>query len=329
MIPYIGCETAREMLEAFVDGELSVGDQVAVESHLRWCRTCAARVEDMSLIGAVVRLGPPTVRPQTDDPQTLAAIQSGVLARVRAERDQSFTVRLREMCSDRRLLWPALGASVAVFVCLCGAFAVMSSATSERPDSLAAMIASAQPIGQSRPVPHVVPGGPGSDENPLGLDDAMLAPRMIGGAVALEGASEDDAVFAVATVVTRQGRVANSELVLPQQPAQKRKRTGGRDAEHVAALLDAVKQSRFAPAQGQSGRPVAVNMVWLFTRTTAVRDAQLEALLNSAARTRRTERVDRTDRVPVPDQRKAAPSEPVSTDVPGAGAGIPQSSTTA
>ena len=57
MIPYVGCEYAREHLDAFVDGELSVAEQVAVESHLRWCRTCAARVEDLQLIGASIRLG--------------------------------------------------------------------------------------------------------------------------------------------------------------------------------------------------------------------------------------------------------------------------------
>ena len=58
MIPYLGCETVREMLDAFVDGELGVDAQVAVESHLRWCRTCTARVEDMSLIGAAMRMRP-------------------------------------------------------------------------------------------------------------------------------------------------------------------------------------------------------------------------------------------------------------------------------
>ena len=44
MIRYIGCETARDLLDAFIDGELGVDAQVMVESHLRWCRTCAARV---------------------------------------------------------------------------------------------------------------------------------------------------------------------------------------------------------------------------------------------------------------------------------------------
>lgn len=309
MIPFMGCESAREMLDAFVDGELSVDDQVAVETHLRSCRTCAARVEDMTMIGAAVRLGPPAVRPRSTDGQTLAVIQSGVLTRIRAERDQSFAVRLREQLSDWRLLWPALGASVAVLVCLCGAFAVMHFATSERPDSLAAMIAAAQPIGQGRATPSVAPGRPGSDENPLGLDDAMLAPRMTSSAVALDSPSDDDAVFAVATVVNRQGRVANYELLMPQEPgSRKHKRGAHADAENVAALLDAVKQSRFAPAQGASGRPVAVNMVWLFTRTTAVRDAQLEELLNSAGRSRRVERPEHV--VAPATERKAAPAEP-------------------
>lgn len=314
MIPYLGCESARELLEAFVDGELSVDDQVAVESHLRWCRTCAARVEDLSLIGAAVRLGPPTVRPKSDDPRALAAIQSGVLTRIRAERDQSFAVRLRELFSDKRLLWPALGATAAVLVCLTGAFTVMHFATVERPDSLAAMLATAQPLGQLPSVPGVRPGGPGSDENPLGLDDAKLAPRMTSDAVpALNTQSDDDSVFAVATVVTRQGRVANYELLLPP-PAARRHKRGHTDADDVAALLDAVKQSRFTPAQGQSGRPVAVNMVWLFTRTTAVRDAQLEELLNGANRVRRTERIERA---PVIDEHKVPATEPHNGDQSG------------
>jgi len=56
MIPYLDCRAAQELLEPFVDGELAVNDQVALESHLRWCRVCAARVEDMQLIGASLRV---------------------------------------------------------------------------------------------------------------------------------------------------------------------------------------------------------------------------------------------------------------------------------
>jgi hypothetical protein len=67
-------------------------------------------------------------------------------------------------------------------------------------------------------------------------------------------------------------------------------------------LLHAVKQSRFTPAQGASGRPVAVNMVWVFARTTVVRDAQLEELLNTAPQRRAAERIERA---PVPEDPEA------------------------
>ena len=117
MIPYIGCEHARELLDAFLDDELPVADQVAVESHLRWCRTCSLRVEDMRLIGASLRLGSPAQRAGGDDSQALAAMAAGALARVRAERADAFGARLRELFVDMRLLWPALGATGAVVIC--------------------------------------------------------------------------------------------------------------------------------------------------------------------------------------------------------------------
>jgi hypothetical protein len=306
MIPYIGCETARDLLDAFVDGELAVDAQVMVETHLRWCRTCVARVEDMTVIGAAVRVGPEPVRPRDDDAQALAAIQSDVLARVRAERDQSLPVRLRELLSDKRLLWPALGASFAVLFCICGAFAVMQLATVERPDSLAAMIASAHP---------------GSDGNPLRLEDAKLAPRVVSEAVSLDRIPDDEAVFAVATIVTQDGRVGNYELLLaPERP--RKRRAGARADDDLAALLHAVKQSRFTPAQAASGRPVAVNMVWLFARTTVVRDAQLEELLNTVPHARRA--IERVEPAPVPEDRK-----PSAGERSGERSSIQQTSTTA
>ena len=44
MTQYVGCDHARTLLEGLIDGELSMADQLAVESHLRWCETCALRV---------------------------------------------------------------------------------------------------------------------------------------------------------------------------------------------------------------------------------------------------------------------------------------------
>ena len=90
MIPCIPCETARELLEPFLDRELSTNEQVAVEAHLRWCRTCAAHVDDLALIGWSLRAGTPATSPVAEDSRALAIVQSDVLARVKAEQAESW-----------------------------------------------------------------------------------------------------------------------------------------------------------------------------------------------------------------------------------------------
>lgn len=300
MIPYLGCETAREMLDAFADGELGVDDQVAVEAHLRWCQTCAARIEDMCAIGSGLRGGSP-VNVDREDVQALAAIQVGVLTRIRAEHDQSLRMRLRELFVDRRLLWPALGATAAVLICLCGAFSVLQLASREQPDSLAAMIETL--------------ADPGSDRNPLRLDAAASVPRALDDTVVPDRISQDDAMFAVATVVTREGRVAGYEVLDSRA-----------STNDVAALLHAVKQSRFEPAQAPGGRTVAVNMVWLFAWTTVERDGQLEELLKGSARNKRV-RVE-VPASPVGVEPPAAPA-PEAKEPPGQRSSTFADSTTA
>jgi putative zinc finger protein len=260
MIPYIGCEAAREMLDAFVDGELAVDDQVAVESHLRWCRTCGARVEDLRLIGASMRLG--SASPAPDDARALTAIHAGALSRVRAEHDQSFAVRVRALFEDMRLFWPAVGASAALAACCFVALSVMQLATAENPASLAAMI-----DRLDRPsAPELLPANPGSDQNPMRLDGRVSFPRGLDGMPALESTSDEEVAVAVAAVVTREGRIATYDLLESEHMPPNAKR---RDAGDVSAVLDAVKRSRFAPAEAAGGTKVAVNMVWLLVRTTA------------------------------------------------------------
>jgi len=86
---------------------------------------------------------------------------------------------------------------------------------------------------------------------PRALDDS---PALVAG--------EDEAVFALAAVVTREGRVANYEVLVSEQE----NRPGALDVTH---LLDRVARSRFSPAErGVARAPVAVNMVWLLARTT-------------------------------------------------------------
>jgi hypothetical protein len=259
MIPYLDCRAAQQMLEPFMDGELPVSDQVALESHLRWCRVCAARVEDMQLIGASLRLTSCVLRSQDHADDSLSSVQSEVLTRIQTEREESMWAQVRDMCTDMRFFWPAVGASCALAACLCVAAAGMAVTSDEKPDSLAGMIE--------------MLANPGSDQNPMRLDGAMAAPpRALNGA-GLESLPGDDAVVAVAAVVTREGRVANYEVLFSERASVRRHDTAV-ETDDMSSVVNAMKQSRFAPAQAIDGAPVAVNMVWLLARTTVKASAQ-------------------------------------------------------
>lgn len=258
MIPYIGCDTAQQLVEGFVDGELPMADQVSLEAHLRWCRTCRARVEDLRLIGSALRAG--TGPCDAVETRQLAALQARVLTRVRAEHDVAFGVRLRGLFDDNRLLWPAVGATAALAACLFASLSVMQAATAENPASFAAMIARLE----RPPVPILPPANPGSDQNPMRLDGRVSFPRGLDGASPLESLSDDEAAFAVAAVVTRQGRIATYDLLQANATGSTVGRSGAQD---VSAVLDGVRRSRFTPAEA-AGTKVAVNMVWLLVRST-------------------------------------------------------------
>jgi len=268
MIPYVGCEYAREHLDAFVDSELSVDEQVAVESHLRWCRTCAARVEDLQLIGNSIRLGSLAPPADGEEAQTISHVQASVLIRVRAEEEMSFASRFRDMFTDMRLLWPALGATSAVTVGLALALSVLHSTTLERPESLATMLETlSDPGGERNPL---MPGNTARyDRLFLKYVDSDRAggismPRALDDGTVFESIPEQDATFAVAAVVSRDGRIANYELLNSERSGQAR----NMHPNDVEMLDAAVRQSRFAPAQTPVGRAVAVNMVWLIVMTT-------------------------------------------------------------
>ena len=311
MIPYLGCEHARELLEGFVDGELVMADQVALESHLRWCRPCAARVEDMRLIGASIRVAVPS--PAPDDTRALAAIQSGVLTRIRAEHEQSFTVQVRGMFDDMRLLWPAVGATAALVACLIASLSVLQAATAENPESLAAMIERLD-----RPsAPMLPPANPGSDQNPMRLDGRVSFPRALNSVSAFDSMPEDEVAIALSAVVTREGRIGSYGVLQSEGPKTSRSRAGDeRDAREETAVLDTVKRSRFAPAEAAGGTKVAVNMVWLLVRTTA------------RGTTRADTRVDARPAVQqVPDVEKPVEPEAAPASVPSTDASAPASTT--
>lgn len=254
MIPYLTCEAAVERLEPFIDDELAVEEQVALESHLRWCVVCAARLDDMQLIGASLRVRHHIPLSRTNAGADLATMRSSVLERVRAEKEQSMPVLFRQLFVDRRLLWPALGATAAVIVCVAAASGIFNAATElDQRDSLAAMID--------------MLANPGSDENPRVLDGRVSLPRALEPDLVLNSVVDEDVAFAVSAIVTREGRIANYELLFSERATGRRRQSAAALDVDAPAVMDAVKRSRFAPAHDADG-PVAVNVVWLVTRTT-------------------------------------------------------------
>ena len=313
MTPYVGCEYARERLEGLLDDELSVDEQVLVESHVRWCRTCADRIEDFQLIGTSIRVGPPKLALAREVEPASSAVYSRVMMRMRAERDQAFTVRLREMFADMRLLWPALGATMAVLVCLSVAIGVLKSTSSERPSSLATRLEAMNP---------------GSEANPLRPDNngrvdryfdkfvdsdragGISIPRVMDDGASVAGIPGEEAMFTMAMVVNREGRITTAEMLNSERGSN----NAGRALHANEAVLDAVRQSRFAPAQTPIGRTVAVNMVWLiFVTTVQTPDPQTPVQVAPVvARTRRLPPADPAVPLPVGRQSSRLSSSPTA-----------------
>lgn len=260
MTQYVGCDHARTLLEGLIDGELSMADQLAVESHLRWCDTCALRVEDMRLIGASLRATSGARPADHVDDGVLTVLTESLFVRVRTERAQSFASRVREMVTDSRLLWPALGATASVLLCVVAASSVLRASTIQEPDSLAAMISAlGSPGSEMRPLR---PADNGISFPRLSEDDGMRASGTI------EQIPEDDVIYAFRTVIGRDGSLSDTEMLSGGDSPLADRRAVARAVAQERALLNAVNTTRFVPAQTPLGHAVAVDMVWLVAKTT-------------------------------------------------------------
>jgi len=149
----------------------------------------------------------------------------------------------------------------------------------------------------------------GTDPEPLirEYDSARLMPRALDEAFSTN--LKGDAVFALAAVVTREGRVANYEVLFSERASVRRHDTAV-ETDDVSSVVNAVKQSRFAPAHGVDGMPVAVNMVWLLARTT-VKASAVAAIDPPAVRIPPAPRP--VDTAPKPDSPSTSVAVPSST----------------
>jgi hypothetical protein len=241
MMHVLPCARVRESLEAFVDGELTLDEQVSIQSHLHECVACQLEVSELSEIGCALRAAPAN---SAALPHETGRLTNIVLERVRLEQEFSFGVQLRDVFDDMHFVWAGLGATVAMVICIFASAGVLHAASQERPDSLAGLIDYL--------------ANPGSNANPVRVDRYMSLPRAY---EPVMPTTTGDAEFTVAAVVTREGRVQNLELVAEQA------RVLHVRPEVVLAMLDAAAQARFEPAKA-GGSTVAVSMVWLLSSTT-------------------------------------------------------------
>lgn len=238
----LDCGAVRRRLQPFHDDELPVEDHFAVETHLDWCRSCAAGAEELRRLSEVLHTAASVRKGPAD---AVDALSVSVVSRLEAEREESLPCRLGRMFEDLHFVWAALGATATAFsvVVMAG---LLPFTVPERSDSLSGILTAL--------------ATPGSNENPVRLDYRLRLPSVDPDGlmrVMLETPSGDDMLCALAAVVTREGQVTDLEILLPNES----------DREAARNLLATAANARFQPAfYGNS--PVAVNLVWLLARTT-------------------------------------------------------------
>ena len=190
----LDCRATRRRLQAFHDQELPVGDQIAVDGHLERCDECRLSLRDLRRLSAALRTAP-RGRAHLSNEEA-AAFTNAAVSRLTAERDASLASRVRLLFDDLHLVYAGLGAAAATLACVVVVLTMMRLATDERPDSLAAMVGFL--------------ATPGTTGNPAVIDGEMQTRWNARFRQANESA-EQDAVFALSAVVTREGRLRTIE----------------------------------------------------------------------------------------------------------------------
>ena len=239
MMHEYACTDVRDRLEAFHDGELTIDERVALQSHLGECGPCNLASNELTSLGTTLRDLASQVA--DDEPVERLRIAAHVLERLRVEEQFSIRAQVMDWFQDMHLVWAGIGASVATLICVVGSASVLHAANQERPNSMARAIS--------------VLASPGSNDNPLRLNYEMDAPRAVTDA-AIE-MSEEDVEYALSAVVSREGRV-QGVAVINQPPSTN---------PYVNAMLNEAYRVQFAPALSR-GDAVAVSMVWLVANTT-------------------------------------------------------------
>ena len=231
------CRTVRRQLSAFHDGELPVGEQIAVQAHLRECPVCADEVREMDDLGSLLRAG--ALSAQVDS-EVWGGLPSIVVSRMKAEDAESISGWTGRLFEDLHLVWAAVGATGATVACAALIFIIFF---------------------------YAITNPAGSNRNPMAVDAKMSLPSASSDDVfPAAGTEEEGLVLALNTVVSREGRITTIEVIKPQGG---QKAVSSAERQEVLNLLDAISKARFEPARcAGSPVPVAVNMVWLYASLT-------------------------------------------------------------
>ena len=208
------CTATRRRLQAFYDGELPVADQIAVQAHMDWCDACAATLEDLRFLGTALRncaLGHDSL-----SHEEATALAATVVSRRKAEQDASFFARAQRMFDDMHLVYAGVGATAATAVCVVIMLSMLRFASFGRPDATPA----ADGRSDSLAAMLDVLATPGSSADAMAIDSASHA-RWAARLQAANETAEQDAVFALDAIVTRDGRLPN--LASPPHPRPQRR----------------------------------------------------------------------------------------------------------
>jgi hypothetical protein len=247
------CSAVRRRLAEYHDGELTIDQRVAIQSHLRACPACAAEARGLDAVATALRAAAVECAYAVDS-HDLDGLAGGVVSRLNAEWEESFPRTVQRMFEDLHLVWAALSATAATFACLAMTVGIFYFSKAERSDSLAALIDALSNAG--------------TNAYPVQVDDRvdahLVLPRQDLDQVAAVPALATDEEIMLDATITREGRVASLQLMNSEGPMGQRAET---DWKTVGEVLDSVAQARFEPARS-GGAPVAVKMFWYLTHTT-------------------------------------------------------------
>jgi len=272
----VTCAAAQRRLQNFHDGELPIAEQIAVASHLDSCLVCADMLDDVQFVSLALKAG--IKGRDLLSQQEVPAFVAAVVNRRSAEDGAAMLSRAREMFDDMHLVYAGLGAAAATVACVVIVLGMMRFAQAGHQNaSPAASLAALMTLVAT----------PETSANTIAIDPASHARGTARFHAANETAAED-AVFELASVVTREGRLVNLDRLRKGHKATRA------EAKAIEELLEAVTRATIDTGWSENGAPgAAQGMIWFVTRMTVRANKAVDVDLPiPPVKTKRTARAD-------------------------------------